>query len=73
MTYAELCQRLHDSNARFGLRLIVELGNGLDDETRSAIKEHKPLIVARVANAMQRTELDTWEWGSQPGNGSPPF
>lgn len=72
MTYPELCERLRGSGARFGLKLVVE-GAALDDETRAALAEHKPLVVARVASAMQRAALDAWDWGSQPGNGAPPF
>ena len=74
MTYAELSERLKADGVRFGLRLVVESPLGrLDDEVKAALAEHKPLIVARVSGALQRAALDAWEWGSQPGNGTPPF
>lgn len=75
MDYPALCEHLKRHRVRLGLKLTIESAEAgaLGPDVIEALKEHKPLVVARVAAASQRAELESWEWGSQPGNGTPPF
>jgi hypothetical protein len=77
VTLPELAEHLNANRVRLGLKLSIEcpVPGALTPEVKAALAEHKPLIVARVANALQRGELESWGWGTteDDASGTPPF
>jgi hypothetical protein len=75
MGHAELCEHLKAHKVRLGLRLKIECDDpaALTPEVRAALAEHKPMLAYRLSGVLAWAELETWEWGSDPGEKTPPF
>lgn len=75
MGFAELCEHLKTHRVRLGIKLQIECDDPavLTPEVRTALAAHKPFLAYRLAAVLSWSELETWEWGSDPGDKTPPF
>jgi hypothetical protein len=63
MTYPELLKRLASSDVRLGLFLDADLPADAPDDLEAALREHKPLLVARLAREALWEHLSRQRWG----------
>jgi len=71
-----LMRSLEAKGVRLSLRLVVDAPAGaVDDETRAALAEHKPIILARLGRDALWDSLKDQRWGPalgpEPDDGDP--